>query len=123
MILRRLMGKAQDFLINLNQFEREDLDASFFHELALNGLRDCFAELEDSAGNGPAALERRVRPANEKHTRAGNDYSADGDNRALGIFSVLHQTRPRSIIASHGCYILRSLLAIILGRRMSRGEM
>lgn len=31
MILRGLIGKAQDFLINLNQFEGADLDASFFH--------------------------------------------------------------------------------------------
>src|SRR5579859_2238785 len=101
MILRRLIGKAQDFLINLNQFEREDLDASFFHEFALNSLRDCFAELKDSAGNGPAALERRVRPANEKHTRAGNYYSADGDNRTLGIFPVLHQTRSHAALLLH----------------------
>ena len=93
MILRRLIGKAQDFLINLNQFKRADLDASFFHKLTLNGLHDCFAEFEDSTGDGPAALERRLAAADEEHTRAGNDYSADGDYRTLGIFPVLHETR------------------------------
>src|SRR5579864_9351355 len=112
MILRRLMGKAQDFLINLNQFEREDLDASFFHKLALNGLRDRFAELEDSAGNGPAALERRVRPANEKHTRAGNDYSADGDYRTLGIFPVLHHTRTPT---QHYCFTRTLYITLSVG--------
>ena len=100
MILRRLVGKAQDFLINLNQFERADLDASFFHKLALNGLCDCFAEFEYSAGNGPAALKRRLSAADEEHARAGNDDSADGDYGTLGILPVFRQTRtPRSRIA------------------------
>ena len=98
MILRRLIRKAQDLFINLNQFEREDLEASFFHKLALDGLRDCFAEFEDSAGNGPAALERRVCPANEKHTRGGNDDSADGNYGTFGIFPVLHQTRSHAAL-------------------------
>ena len=100
MISRRLVGKAQDFLINLNQFEGADLDASFLHKLALKGLRDCFAKFEYSAGNGPAALERRLGAANQEHTRAGNDDSADGDYGTLGIFPVFRQTRtPRSRIA------------------------
>jgi len=89
MILRRLIGKAQDFLINLNQFERADLNASFFHKLALNGLRDCFTELEDSAGDGPAALKRRLSPANEEHARVGDNHSANGDYRTLGILPVV----------------------------------
>ncbi len=100
MILRRLIGKAQHFLINFDQFERTNLDASFFHKLALDGLCDCFAELEDSAGNGPASLKRRLGAADKEHTRVGNDYSANGDYGTLGIFPVFRQTRtPRSRIA------------------------
>src|SRR6185437_332355 len=93
MILRRLIGEAQNFLVNFDQSESVHPDARFLHELALNGLRDCFAELEYSAGNGPAALERRLGPANEKHTRVGNNDSADRDYRTFGIFPVFCQTR------------------------------
>src|SRR6185437_14202835 len=100
MILRRLIVKAQDFLINLNQFEGTDLDARFLHKLALNGLGDCFAEFEDSTGDGPAAFKRRLGAADEERTRAGNDYSADGDYGTLGIFPVFsHERSLAGIIA------------------------
>ena len=92
MVLHALFWIAQDAVVDAEQVGGLDDESGFFAGLADGGFADEFSDFEDSSGNGPLSLQRRVSAFDEED--AGvldglfDDDGADTDQREFGEFAL-----------------------------------
>lgn len=87
-ILRAVIAVAEHLLINFNQAEDANGDTGFFAQLALKGAGNRFSQLQNTAGDGPAAFKGRLASADEERATVVNDHTADSNDRTFRIFSL-----------------------------------
>jgi hypothetical protein len=89
-----MVANAELFAMNaieeFYEFDGLDLEAGLLARLAHHGLVQAFAEFDESAGNGPAALHGLAASLDEKDAALVHDDGAYADQRRQWEFALKH---------------------------------
>src|SRR5579859_5574643 len=84
----RVFPAAHDAIDYRQDFQRLNVEAGFFLELAPRRLRQFFAELDQAAGNRPLTLQRLALAANQEDSISVDHNAPDSDQRRFWEFAL-----------------------------------